>query len=273
MSITRSSLNNVALTAAQRHNVAAALDRNMSCDAWAKNILKPVGVLLTSHPSNLEYLKRSLETHKQLGFWVAVVYDNRWDPKHKDVSFDKLMPDRDVFDLADTFIVSKQQCWGGVAYPYFWALRFGLQAMSMFEYIYCANGDCILEKPDNFPALLDMMGSTDVFFVGWDDTQSKPMANTTGFIAKRAAALKMLKHIQDHFVPFDVYEKFAAQLGSIEVRFARACLDLKLRVYKPVEGPYDLQLSRPGYGTWYKTIGFRHLHGEDKAAQKYLNGY
>lgn len=267
MSITRNSLKNPDLSSEKRQAIQEALSRNMACDAWiAKAILKPVGVLLTSHPNNKQFLYDSLESHKKLGFWTTVVYDNYWNPARPELSFDAMMPDRATFDLADNFLISKYQDWGGVIFPYFWMLKFGIQQLSMFKYIYHANGDCILEWPENFWTLLNMMGDADIFFVGWDDSTAKPMANTTGFLAKTSAALAIIQHVQDHFVPFEVYEKFSAELGSGEVRFARACLDLKLKVVKPVESPYDLQLSRPGYGTWYKTIGFRHLHGEQKAS-------
>lgn len=265
MSITRNSLKNPDSSPEKRQAIKEALANYMACDAWIAKAFKSVGVLLTSHPNNKQFLRASLESHKQLGFWTTVVYDNYWDPKRTDRSFDYLMPDRATFDLADNFLISKYQDWGGVIFPYFWMLKFGIQQSSMFDYIYHANGDCILERPENFHILFEMLGDADIFFVGWDDTKAKPMANTTGFIAKTGAALAIMKHFQDHFVPFDVYEKFAVELGSGEVRFARACLDLKLKVLKPVEAPYDLQLSRPGTGTWYKTIGFRHLHGEQKA--------
>jgi hypothetical protein len=263
MSITRNSLKNTELSAERRRDIKAALKRNMRCDRWANKIFKSVGVLLTSHPNNKQFLKASLESHKQLGFWTVVVYDNYWDPRKPDLTFDELMPERDTFDLADSFIISKHQRWGGVIYPYFWMLKFGVQHLSMFKYIYQANGDCVLEKPEGFTQLVKQMGDADVYFVGWDDSTRKPMANTTGFIAKTDAMVRIVQHVQNHFVPFDVYEKYAAELGSGEVRFAYACLGLGLKVAKPAENPYDLQLSKP-HGTWYDTVGFRHLHGESK---------
>jgi hypothetical protein len=247
--------------------IQETLDKNMACDKWVNNIFKKVGILLTSHPNNRGFLYGSIATHKQMGFWTTVIYDNYWDPKREEISFDDMMPDRETFDMADNFIISKQQDWGGVIFPYFWMLKFGIQFMSMFDYIYHANGDCIVEHPENLPVLINMMGDADIFFVGWDDATARPMANTTGFIAKKEAALAMMQHVQDHFIPFEVYEKYSAKLGSGEVRFANAVLELGLKNFKAPKNPVDLQLSTPG-GTWYDTIGFRHIHGEYKTFVK-----
>lgn len=263
MAITRNSLKNPDLTNEQRKVIQETLDKNMACDKWVNNIFKQVGILLTSHPNNRAFLKSSISSHKQMELWTTVIYDNYWTPKNPGIKFDCMMPDRETFDLADNFIISKQQEWGGVIFPYFWMLKFGIQFMSMFDYIYHANGDCIVEHPENLPVLINMMGDADIFFVGWDDTTARPMANTTGFIAKKEAALAMMKHVQDHFIPFEVYEKYSAKLGSGEVRFANAVLELGLKNFKAPKNPYDLQLSEPG-GTWYDTIGFRHIHGEYK---------
>ena len=46
-------------------------------------------------------------------------------------------------------------------------------------------------------------------------------------------------------------------------------LDLGLKLVPPPEEPYNDQHHIPGHGTWYKTIGFRHIHGEWGYAYKY----
>ena len=58
------------------------------CDKWAVKALKNVGVLLTSHPNSRPFLKASVETHKKLGFWVTVVFDNYFEPNNKEISYD-----------------------------------------------------------------------------------------------------------------------------------------------------------------------------------------
>jgi hypothetical protein len=264
MAITRNSLNNPSLNEEQKLHIQQTLEKNMACDAWTCKALKKIGVLLTSHPNNRAFLRSSIDSHKRMGFWTTVAFDNYWSPIER-VSYDTYMPGREIFDLVDNFFISKHQEWGGVIFPYFWMLKFGLQSLSSFEYVYHANGDCIVERPEGIEILIDQMGDADFYPIGWDDTTSKPMCNTTGFIIRSGWVQNMMQHIQNHLIPFEVYEKYSAKLGSGEVRFAQAALDLNMKVKKPERNPINLQLSIPG-GTWYETIGFRHIHGEWKDA-------
>jgi hypothetical protein len=59
-----------------RRDYQVVLERYKACDKWSVKILNKVGVLLTSHPNNVKFLKASVESHKQLGFWLTLAYDN-----------------------------------------------------------------------------------------------------------------------------------------------------------------------------------------------------
>ena len=262
MTITRALLKDPKISKKDKAYYKDILKGYEACDVFANKAVKPLGILLTSHPGNRPFLKASVKSHKKTGYWISVVYDNYWDPRHKGASYDALMPKREVFDMIDIFVVSKYQTWGGVLYPYFWSLKFGLQTMGCFDYIYCANGDCVLEKPENFDQLLDQMGDSDIYGVGWEKNGNRPLFNTTGFIAKTSAIHAVIKHFEDHLIPLDNYEKYAQQMGNAEARFAKAILDLGLKCQKPKENPFNTQVWKPGVGTWYKTVGFRHVHGE-----------
>jgi hypothetical protein len=82
-------------------------------------------------------------------------------------------------------------------------------------------------------------------------------------------AQAMMKHFQDNLIPFDNYEKYAEEFGNTESRFALAIKQLGLKLVKAPENPYNTQSHKPGFGTWYKTIGFRHIHGEWGYGNKY----
>jgi len=253
-----------------RRDYQVVLDRYKACDRWSVKILNKVGVLLTSHPSNVKFLKASVESHKQLGFWLTLAYDNYMDPTWEEgyQTWDSLMPKKDITDQINTFLIGPHQTWGGVLYPYFWLLRLGVETMRCFDYIYCANGDCVLEKPENFPQLMELMGDADVFPCGWEDNGGRSVFNTTGFIAKTSAASAIMRHFQDHLIPLENYEKYSERVGNTEGRFAVACQDLGLKVAKPEKNPIDTQISRSS-GTWYDVVGFRHIHGEYNKAYRY----
>jgi hypothetical protein len=240
----------------------------MDNDEWANKALKNVGVLLTSHPSSRPFLKASVETHKKLGFWITVVFDNYFDPNNKKISYDSMLPRREVFDMIDTFLIPHHQTWGGVLYPYFWLLKFGMHTMNGFEYVFCSNGDCILEKPEGFPQIMEMLGDADIMGAGWETNGGRELFNTTSFIAKTKAAQAMMKHFQDHLIPIDNYEKYAERLGNTESRFAVAIKELGLKVVKVPKNPLSTQVHKPG-GTWYDILGFRHIHGEWNYAHRY----
>ena len=251
----------------QKKHYEYILNDMMKNDSWAMNIFKPVGVLLTSHPGNRPFLKASLESHKKLGFWTTVVYDNYFDPKTQSQTFDSAMPKRDVFDMADTFLIPHHQTWGGVLYPYFWLLYLGLHTMGAFEYVFCSNGDCVLEKPEGFPKIMEMLGDADIMGCGYEDNNGRELFNTTSFIAKTSAIQAVMKHFRDHLIGIGNYEKHAERLGNTEGRFAIAIRELGLKVKKVPVNPVNTQIASP-FGTWYDILGFRHIHAEWNTAHR-----
>jgi len=267
MTITREYVNQMK-EGADKQYAKQVIKGYTDCDKWAVNALKDVGVLLTSHPSSRPFLKASLETHKKLGFWTTVVFDNYFDPNNKSIKFDSMLPRREVFDQIDTFLIPHHQTWGGVLYPYFWLLKFGLHTMGGFEYVFCSNGDCILEKPEGFPQIMEMLGDGDIMGCGWENNNGRELFNTTSFIAKTEAAQAMMKHFQDHLIPVDNYEKYAEKVGNTESRFAVAIKELGLKLVKVPNNPLSTQVHKPG-GTWYDILGFRHIHGEWNYAHRY----
>lgn len=243
------------------------LNDMMRNDEWADKIFKSIGVLLTAHPGGRPFLKYSLESHKKLGFWTTVVYDNYWDPDNKDITYEQCMPKRDVFDMADTFLISHHQTWGGVLYPYFWCLYLGVQTMGAFDYIFCSNGDCVLEKPEGFSKIMEMIGDADIMGCGYEYNHGRELFNTTSFIAKTSAIQAIMKHFRDHLIGIDTYEKFAEKMGNTEGRFAVAINELGLKCKKVPVNPVNTQVAAPG-GTWYDIMGFRHIHAEWRMALK-----
>ena len=104
MTVTREWVKNLPEGAKKRH-YEYILENMIANDEWAFKVFKNIGVLLTSHPGNRPFLKESLKSHKKLGFWTTVVYDNYFDPKNKSITYEQCMPKRDVFDMANTFLI------------------------------------------------------------------------------------------------------------------------------------------------------------------------
>ena len=270
MGLVRSDITYPGYSEKDRAEIKEAVERMLSNDdKFAKKYLLPVGVLLTSHPGNTPFLTASVKTHKKLGFWLTLTFDNYLNPERlNDLEYKDILPAKDVMQYVDNFILSPHQVWGGVMYPYFWQLKVGINALSEFAYIFCSNGDVILEKPENFPKIMELLGDNDIMGCGWEDNQGRPCFNTTSFIAKTDAAKAVMKHFQDHFIPFDVYEIYTQDFGNTEARFARAINELGLKQVI-VEPTYNMQSHVKGYGTWYHVLGFRHIHAEYKYCQQH----
>lgn len=242
------------------------LDRCSSNDIWAKKYLKNIGILMTSHQGNRAFLKACVESHKKLGYWICLAYDNFIEPNWQEIDYNRFMPAKDVMDNIDTFIVPHSQNWGGVLYPFFWLLKLGVNAMQDFEYLYCVNGDCIIEKPEGFQQLFSLLGDADIMTCG-PDRDDPPAANTV-FIARTFALKKIVQHFQDHFIPFENYERYTQEIGNTEGRLGRAIKDLKLKQIR-IEPPDEDMFRIPGKGTWWKLLGFRHLHAELNYSYRY----
>lgn len=244
----------------------------MANDEWAVKIKKNVGVLLTSSIYGLPYLKASLESHKKLGFWTVLAYDNFIDPKNGEetIDYNRYIPPKDIMNNVDTFLIPHHQCWGGVSYPFIWMLRLASGIFHSFDYVLVNNGDMVLEKPENFHLLIEKMGDADLMSSG----PSLPREiGTAGILMKSSAFMKIAKHMLDHMVPFEEYEKSTQDFGNTEGRLAVAVRDLGLKqvICRPGSCPTHPvceQLHSPG-GEWYDIIGMRHIHGELNYSYRY----
>ena len=245
----------------------AVVGNYMANDEWAVKIKKNVGILLTASAYGKPYLKASVESFKKLGYWLILSYDNFIDPKNTDpeVDWKYWMPPKDIMMNVDTFLLPHHQCWGGVSYPFMWQLRLASGILQNFEYALVVNGDCIIEKPENFHIMLETLGDADIMSSG---PALEREIGTAGLLMKSSAFFKIAKHMIDHVVPFEEYEKSTQDFGNTEGRLAHAVRDNGLKQVI-VEPPYNEQLHIPGTGFWYKTLGFRHIHGELNYAYRY----
>jgi hypothetical protein len=90
------------------------------------------------------------------------------------------------------------------------------------------------------------------------------------FIVKSEPFSRIVKYMQDNYIPFENYERNIDDLRNVEERIGGAVRDLKL---KQVSVPKPLIWDEPVFnpGTWYEIAGLRHIHGElDYAFKKGL---
>ena len=216
------------------------LNRCMSNDRWANNIFKRVAILIVSYPGQRAYLKYCIESHLKLGYLMALAYDNYINPKESVINHNDFMPDKVILDNIDIFFMPHYQTWCDVDYPYFWQLRWGAYILQQFEYIYVTNGDCILDNPDGFNELLLFISDGDFLTCGDEN-------RTVAFIVKSKAFLKIVQYMQDHYVPFDSYEKYPDMNGA------------EGRMYAAIDH-YNLKRTYISIETWSNLVGMKHIH-------------
>ena len=249
-----------------RSELQSKLDRCMANDSWAKKIFKKVAILIISYPGQRAYLKACVESHAKLGYFIALTYDNYVDPKCDAVDHNSLMPDKEILDKVDLFIMPHHQTWKDVNYPYFWGVKWGVTALQGFDYIYCLDGDFVLDRPEGFGALLALIGDGDIMTCGPNNDEE---ISSGAYIVKSKVFLQLVQYMQDHFIPFENYEKYI-QMGGAESRIRAAIREYGLSLVEMAESPtpdctHDLK------GTWYDLVGLRHIHGEvDYAFKKRL---
>lgn len=248
----------------EKDDLKAKLDRCMANDKWANKIFKKVAILINTYPAHRAYLRACVESHSKLGYFIALTYDNYIDPEEKTVDHNAFMPDKDILDKVDLFLMPHHQTWKDVNYPYFWEVKWGVAALQQFDYIYCTEGDFILEKPDGFGSLLELMGDGDIMTCGPDNNLE---ISSGAYIVKSQVFTQLVQYMQDHFIPFENYEKYL-HLGGAESRIRSAIWNLGLKMVSVPEFPnpdcyYDLK------GTWYDLVGLRHLQGELDYAYKF----
>jgi len=223
----------------------------MANDEWATKIFKKVAILINSYPGHRAYLKACVDSHSKLGYFIALAYDRGE------------LPDKEILDKVDLILLPHAQSWGDVNYPYFWQVKWGASALQQFDYIYCTEGDWVIEKPEGFEQLFSLIGNGDIMTCGPNNDME---ISSGAYIVKSKVFLQLVQYMQDHFIPFEKYEQYQ-EMGGAESRIQAAIKELELKRVDMEKDPtpdcyYDLK------GTWFDLVGLRHIQGEVDFAYK-----
>lgn len=234
---------------------AKTVHRNNSHDQILYDKLqKDLCVIIPTHRYHRPWLKACLTCIQKLGYFSILAYDNPFHQGQLKRQIETLLPHPDVLSLADYLSFKPKTLHSGVTVPHMWNMLFAVnQAYSLgFEYIFCMNGDFIMERPENFEKLRDMIGDAEMFPLAWNP--KKPSCGTAAFIAKTENQFKFWRY-------------FAKTLyqpkGNAEARLGRYYKENNLKILHFEEGPLSHQMPNEK-STWYKTVGLRHLHAEHK---------
>jgi len=126
-----------------------------------------MAIIVTSYVGHLKWLKATLTNYRLSGKFVICAYDlpfYAWSgAAGRDL--DSMFPHAGIFLLAHSWVFKHLTYDCDKRNGWFWDVRYAhgiVKQFSNFKYIFCTNGDCILEKPDGLDEIVDILGDGDV---------------------------------------------------------------------------------------------------------------
>jgi len=211
---------------------------------------KKVAIILPTHLGHRFWIKACLESCKKTEHFIMLVYDNPfWKVKENSRAF----PSSQVMALADSVVIKHRTYRGAVGICHYWNMIYGLKVLKGlgFTHAFAMNGDCVLEKPENFEKIIEMLGDNDLFPCQYHPEQR--YCGTMGWIGKVDLMLDFfLKYLEELFV----YSR------TTEGRLGYYVVENNVKLTIPENSERNFKL--PSGGTWYDLLGFRHIHAEHK---------
>ena len=232
-------------------------NNNMRDSVKMKKLQRDTAIIVPTHYHHSKWIRACLESCQKLGYFIVLAYDNPF--YSKNLKIEQRMPSVEALYLAD-YISIKPKTWGsGVGIPHAWNMFFGLKMIQSlgFEYVFNLNGDCILEKPENFHVIREMLGNNDL--IACEYIPEKKYCGTMSFLCKTKILMEIWKEYIEKLYFFNI--------GNAERRMGEWTAKKNAKVVA-VENPEDAHFKPiPGAdqkGTWRKVLGLRHLHAEHK---------
>lgn len=226
--------------------------------ARAKRLSKSIGIIVPSHAHQRVWLQSCLKSLQKTGYFILLAYDN---PFHGDHPLDQRLPSPQTFHLADEVILKHKTWASGVGIPHAWNMFYGVKMLKAlgFEYIFNLNGDCILEKPENFPQLVELLGDND--FIACELRPEQKYCGTMSWLGRT--------DIVDEIWSEYIHDLYKFNIGNAEARMGRHILNKGYSIV-PVDNPAEAHFkptkerSATDDATFRVMLGLRHLHAELK---------
>ena len=205
-----------------------------------------VAIVIPTYWRQKPWLRACLESCKKTGLYILLAYDNHfW-------ASDDLFPTPDIMAMADSVVIKHRTYFASVGISHMWNMFYNLQLLHEFgfPYIFSIAGDCIMETPENFNQLMDLLGDNDALCNYYDEKRG--YAGTLGVLAKTEVYL-------GYFEDF-IRNQYDGS-GSTEGRWFKYLKDNNFKVAPVKNNAHNFKM--PDHNSdWNRILGFRHLHPE-----------
>jgi hypothetical protein len=224
-------------------------------------------IIVTSYHGQLRWLKKTLQSYRLTGKYVILAYD------HPVYSFDKTtqtidwmlrsFPKPEHYMLAHSVIMKHKTIDNNKRTGWFWDTYYARGIVSLFpniKYVYVANGDCILEKPEGMNDLIALLGDAD--FMSGQSSEGRTI-HSADMIFKVEAFNKLLDYMASRHkvavwgsISVEALIDDALRKGVVKVKHAPK------QPIDPTDGSVDYYCKYGGDSTFKDIIGFRNLYAE-----------
>lgn len=227
---------------------------------------KDTAILVTSWSGHLKWLKHTLASYRKTGAYVVLAYDNStyiWDNIDSEDYIFKHLP-RPIHNLLAHSVVLKHKTYDAdKRIGWFWNVKYGLSVIKTFpgiKYVYCTNGDCLIERPEGLEEVKTLLGHGD-FIAG----QSEPRRTIhTACVLYRIEALEKIMEYMTARMRHTIIG------GTSPECLLRDAVDtLKLKEIfgqspRLPDGDIDWYCTINAPSTWKTLLGFRNLYSEQE---------
>lgn len=225
-------------------------------------------IIVTSWAGQLKWLSATLKSYRETGAFVILAYDNPFYPwmDLNPSNMVRTMPNQKHYILANSIVHKHITADADKRNGWFWDVRYAqgiLKNLPNIKYVYVTNGDCMLEKPEGFKDLIELLG--DAEFMAGQETGGN-VFHTADMLFKAEAFHKVFDWMAGKFrVPV---------IGSLspEGTLADAVRKLGVRFKSLPQQPLDKDGTVDMYcrygqdSTIKQLIGFRNLFAEYEVA-------
>jgi len=225
------------------------LEANIKDMETLEKLNKDIAIIIPTYCGQKPWLRACLESVKKLGYFVLLAYDNHFWSKQ---TVGHIFPSPKVMMMADAMSMKHQTHITNLGISYLWDMLYGLRLLRGFgfPYVFSINGDCIMEKPENFPQIIEMMGDADIICCEY--TPEHRSCGTFAMLAK----MDMFCGYFDQFVQ----EQFVHK-GSLE-KMLYAYIEENNYKIAPVKNSAHKYKMPDHNADWSRIVGLRHLHAE-----------